>query len=240
MKRIFSLAVLILLALNGLALAADVTGALDINSAYVWRGITFNDGLVLQPSLDVTNGGLDINVWGNLDIDDYNDTLDSGQFSEVDLTASYAFDIKKLNITLGMIQYLFPTTEKTGSLATREIYTSLGVPIVGGLSAGMDIYYDIDLFNAFAYADANLSYAYAVNDKLGLEAGVSVGYAGDDYTVDGDPGFYDYKVSLSATYAISKALSVGANINYTDTLDEDKLADQDTHFYGGVNIAYAF
>lgn len=240
MKRIFSLAVLILLALNGLAMAADATAALDINSAYVWRGITFNDGIVLQPSLDVTKGGLDINVWGNLDVDDYNDTLDSGQFSEVDLTASYSFDVQKLNITLGMIQYLFPTTEKTGAPGTREIYASLGVPIVGGLSAGMDVYYDIDLYNAFAYADARLSYAYSINDKLGLEAGVSVGYAGDDYTLDGDPGFYDYKVSLTASYAISQALSAAASINYTDTLDKDKLADQDTHLYGGVNISYTF
>ena len=32
----------------GTAAAADVTTAVDVNSAYVWRGITFNDGVVVQ------------------------------------------------------------------------------------------------------------------------------------------------------------------------------------------------
>ena len=37
----------------GSAFGADVTTAIDVNSAYVWRGITFNDGVVVQPSVDV-------------------------------------------------------------------------------------------------------------------------------------------------------------------------------------------
>ncbi|HMA84159.1 MAG TPA: hypothetical protein VKN73_00520, partial [Desulfosalsimonadaceae bacterium] len=48
----------------------------DVVSAYVWRGITFNDGLVVQPYVDVAAGnGFAINVWGNYDIDDYDNTL---------------------------------------------------------------------------------------------------------------------------------------------------------------------
>ena len=55
----------------GLAQAADVSAALDLNSAYMWRGLTFNDGLVAQPSIDVAAPhGIGINVWGNFDIDD--------------------------------------------------------------------------------------------------------------------------------------------------------------------------
>ena len=69
------------------AMAAEATAALDINSAYVWRGQTFNDGVVLQPSIDVAaENGLGINVWGNYDIGDYNNTLDEDEFSEIDLT----------------------------------------------------------------------------------------------------------------------------------------------------------
>ena len=168
MKRMISLVVLILLALCGSAMAAEATAALDMNSAYVWRGITFNEGLVLQPSLDLTKGGLDINVWGNLDVDDYDNTLDSGEFSEVDLTASYGFTVQKLDIRVGLIQYLFPTTEKSGAPGTREIFVSLAYPIVGGFSAGADIYYDIDQYDGFAYTDLKLSYTYKVNDKLGM------------------------------------------------------------------------
>ena len=78
MKRIISMAALLVLAV-GLAStpawAAEATAGLDLNSAYVWRGQTFNDGFVAQPSIDVaTEIGIGVNVWGNLDIDDYNET----------------------------------------------------------------------------------------------------------------------------------------------------------------------
>lgn len=60
----------------GAAGAAEVAAGGDLYSAYVWRGITLNDGLVAQPSMDVSVGGFNFNVWGNFDIDDYDDALD--------------------------------------------------------------------------------------------------------------------------------------------------------------------
>ena len=51
------------------AMAADATAAVDMASAYVWRGQTFNDGAVIQPSLDVAaENGLGINVWANYEV----------------------------------------------------------------------------------------------------------------------------------------------------------------------------
>jgi len=56
MKRIISLAAAVIL-LVGMAVApaaaAEATAAVDFASAYVWRGLTFNDGFVIQPSIDV-------------------------------------------------------------------------------------------------------------------------------------------------------------------------------------------
>ena len=255
MKRAIILAAAIVL-IAGMAatpaLAADATAAIDINSAYVWRGLTFNDGAVVQPSIDVAaENGLGINVWGNYDISDYDDTLDEDEFSEVDLTISYGFSVGKLDIGAGVIEYLFPATDAAGTgngigsnyTATTELYISLGMPIVGGLSASLDIYYDIDLYDDFTYAAFGLSYAYDFNDKLSLEAGASAGYAGEDFAVANggtDGGLYDYRLSLSLGYSINDAWSVTASINYTDTLDEDHLPEQDTDTFGGISVAYAF
>ena len=78
--KMFALTALLVVLVSGIwadtAMAADASFGADINSAYVWRGITFNDGAVIQPSLDVTTGGFGFNVWGNIDIDDDNGTLD--------------------------------------------------------------------------------------------------------------------------------------------------------------------
>lgn len=238
------------------AMAADATAALDINSAYVWRGQTFNDGLVLQPSIDVAaKNGLGINVWGNYDIGDYNNTLDENEFSEIDLTVSYGFSVGKLDLAVGAIEYLFPATDPDGdgngenATATTELYLSLGMPIVGGLSAGLNIYYDIDAYDELSYATFSLTYAYDITEKMNLEAGGSIGYAGDDFAKAAggdDGGLYDYTLSLSLGYTISDAWSASAKVTYVDALDDDHLKETkdggllDTNVIYGVGFAYAF
>lgn len=253
MRRIIPFIALAIVLASSSAWAADATAAVDLNSAYVWRGITLNDGLVAQPSLDVTKGGFGFNVWGNFDLSDYNNTLDENNFSEVDLTLSYAFSIKKLDVGVGVIEYLFPTTAKTGGPGTRELYATLGMNIIGGLSAGIGYYHDVDEVHSY-YSDFSLTYSFSPMDKLDVEAGAKVAYAGKDFATyysagATDGGWYDYGFSLGLTYAVSNALSVGANINYTDTLDKKVLPEtnqangifgHDTSVYGGVNVSYAF
>ena len=255
MKPIFTLAaamfLLICLAATPV-MAASATAAMDINSAYVWRGLTFNDGLVLQPSIDVAaDNGLGINVWGNYDIGDYDNTLDENEFSEIDLTVSYGFTVGKLDIGVGVIEYLFPATDKSAVTDTTELYLSLGVPIVGGLSASVDAYYDIDEVDAFSYATLGLSYAYDITDKLNLEASGSIAYASEDFAQfsgrgDEDAGLYNYTLALLLGYTISDAWSAGANLTYVDSLDDDTLRDVDdgghldTNLIYGVSVAYAF
>ena len=95
--------------------AVDVTAEMDFNSAYVFRGKTLNDGWVVQPSVDITKGGFDLNVWGNYDIDDYNDTLDSGEFSQIKLKAFYGRTLDWVDLGVGYIEYLFPTTDAGGA-----------------------------------------------------------------------------------------------------------------------------
>ncbi|MFC1816282.1 MltA-interacting MipA family protein, partial [Thermodesulfobacteriota bacterium] len=81
---------------------------------------------VVQPSVDVSHKGFGINVWGNIDIDDYNDTLKSGEFSEVDFALSDGFNIKSVDVSVGYIEYLFPN----GGEGTRELFGTLGYNIL--------------------------------------------------------------------------------------------------------------
>ena len=242
MKKLVISGIFIILSLfysNFKAIAADATVAMDVNSAYVWRGITFNDGMVLQPSVDVTKGGFGINVWGNIDMDDYDDTLDSGEFSEVDLTLSYGFDLDPLSISFGYIEYLFPA----GGDGTREIYTTLGFTIYKSLGAEVSLYYDIDEVEDL-YVNFALAYNIPVSDAFSLDLGASAGYAGEDASIGGENGFSNYLLSIGGTYSASEALSISGSFHYTDSLDEDVLPDgpyaQDVNFFGGVSVAYAF
>jgi hypothetical protein len=250
MKRIIPVIALAIVLASSSAWAADATAALDVYSAYVWRGITFNDSPVAQPSIDVSKNGFGVNVWGNFDLDEYyGDYPDDMEFSEVDLTLYYGFNIQKLDVTVGWIEYLFPA----GGLGTREIYASLGYPLIGGLSAGFDFYWDIDEVESY-YTDLKLAYSMDLMEKLSMEAAAKIGFAGEDFAeyysaAATDGGFYDYGFSVGVTYAMSEALSFGAKIGYVGSLDDDVLPDADiangvfgldTEVYGGLNVSYAF
>jgi uncharacterized protein (TIGR02001 family) len=220
--------------------AADVTAALDLNSAYMWRGLTFNDGLVAQPSIDVAGPqGIGINVWGNFDIDDYNGTINDGEFSEVDFTVSYAIPVDGFDLGIGVIEYLFP--EAGTNTNTREIYVEAGVELVENLTAGVFLTYDFDEVDDI-YGNISLAYGYAVNDELSLELAGLLGYAGDKFAAGIDSGLHEYQISLSAAYALNESTGLGAFIAYTDAADSDVLPDAavDVDVYGGLNVSYAF
>ena len=232
----------------GTAFGADATAAVDVNSAYVWRGITFNDGLVVQPSMDVTAGDFGFNVWGNLDVDDYDDTLDKGEFSEIDLTLTYALQAGPVGLTAGYIEYLFPTTEDGGAEGTREFFLDAGLEPVDGLSTGITGYYDCHAIQDY-YLNAYVGYGISLDSGLSIDCGAAVGYAGEDFAKaygGTDSGFYDYTLTLGLGYDINDMISVSATVGYTDAIDDDVLPDvddgggQDVNFFGGAGVAIAF
>ena len=224
--------ILLTVAALGLAAApaaADAEYALDFASAYVWRGITFTDGAVFQPSVTASNdSGFAINVWGNLDLDDANDM--SAEFNEIDLTASYGFGTDAVSAEVGFIEYLFPNTAFAG---TREVYLSLGLDIVA--SPSVSIYYDIDEVKDF-YANVGVSFGGDVSDALAWSVDVSVGWAGDDFAAaygGTSGGMYDANLTLG--------LSGGAwsgFVSYVDALDSDALPEQPVDFLAGIGFSF--
>ena len=227
---------------TGAGWAAEVTAGADLNSAYVWRGMTYNDSLVFQPSVDVAGpAGLGLNVWGNFDLDDYDvdgETLvEGGNFSEVDLTLTYAIpeDVDALEFEVGVSEYLYPD----GVDSTREAYAEAGYDLGGGVRAGGLIAYDFDEIDDY-YANVSLRYGYDVAENLALELAGLIGYAGSDFATGGESGFHEYEVKASAAYTLSEAAELGAFLAYTDAVDDDVLADTDVNLFGGISAYYSF
>ncbi len=244
MKRLLPIAAMATIITSGgitQATATDVTAALDTNTAYVWRGLTFNDGFVLQPSLDVAANGFAVNVWSNFDLDDYNGAVDSGEFSEVDFSASYSRKIGPVDASVGLIEYLFPG----GADSTSEVFLGLGMDIGAGFSVGSTLYYDFDQVDDF-YVSAKVGYSYSINEPTTLGVSGTISYAGEDfaksYAGGTEDGFFNYILSTSLDYAVTKALGVGVNINYSNSMDKDVLPDDavDTTLFGGIHLSYAF
>ena len=244
-KMFFAVAAALLLGVSATAMAMDcveVTAAVDVNSAYVWRGMTNNDGFVAQPSVNFSTCGFNLNVWGNVDIDDYDDQLDGGEMSETDITLNYGFELGKVTTTVGYIEYLFPNNLWED---TREVYLSLGLPLGAGFTTTLDTYYDFDEIDDY-YSKLGLAYGYDINDKTALTVGAAAGYAGDNFCADKEAGFFDYSLSLKLGYAVTECLSLSAGVTYVDAIDDDNLVEGsapgslDVNTFAGVGMTYTF
>lgn len=226
--------------------AADVTVGADLNSSYVWRGLTFNDGFVIQPSVDVSGAsGVGLNVWTNFDLDDYDGAVESGEFSEVDLTLYYNIPVESFDLSIGVIEYTFPYTQGDGVEGTREVYVDASKEFVEGLSGGAFLTYDFDEVDD-VYGNVSLAYGMDINEQFSMELGGLLGFAGSDFSTlyagGTGSGLFEYQVALSAAYAVSEVVELGAFIAYTDTADEDALPKEtvDINTYGGFSAYYSF
>ena len=113
---------------------ADVSVTADFASAYVFRGVTFNDEAVFQPGVEVSGfplpeeiGSFTVGAWGNYDIGDYDGNLMSSEFSEIDLYASYTLPIEFVDLSGGYTEYTYPN----GGPADKEVSASIAKAIAG-------------------------------------------------------------------------------------------------------------
>jgi hypothetical protein len=232
-------AILAALAVSSEAGASEATLATDVNSAYVWRGITFNDGPVLQPSIDVSGlkiGGrpLGINVWANMDLGDFDGALKSGEFSEVDFTLTLGLPA---GFDAGVTEYLFPA----GAASTRELTVSWSkeLPVTPSLA----IYYDFGTIDDY-FATASLAREFTLNEKTKLGIEGLVGIAGDDFSraYGGQKGgLYHYSLSGRLSFNPTEKISLGASLSYSGSFDKTEgLPDQPVNIHGGVSASLSF
>lgn len=247
-------------ALASPAVAADTLVGADVVSAYVWRGLTLNDGFVLQPSANIDHPvGIGFNVWGNFDLESWDadgdgvNEVKSGEMSEVDLTLYYAIPVEQVDLDIGLISYLFPA----GAEGTREAYLSVGkdlgllrwvsaaIPteILEDFGWGIFVAYDFDEVDDY-YSSLSLSYGWDVNEQWDIELSGKIGLVGSDYAklVNGgtSSGWNEWQANLAGTYQITESTALALYIAYVDSVDKDVLPTQAVDFFGGASVYYSF
>lgn len=192
--------------------ASAVSASVDIASAYVFRGTTFNDGLVVQPGIEGEVAGLTVGAWANVDI---NDVGGDDQVSEIDLYIGKDLgSVAGWDVSAGYCEYTYP-----GAAGNGESELSLSA---SGALGGVDLslgafanvaesatpnYYEVSTGGSTALAGIALDY--------GLAAGFSVDADADE---DGDlESGFGY-----AAYSVSYDTGGGSlSVTYVDELDDD-------------------
>jgi hypothetical protein len=211
--------------------AAEATVGVDVNSAYVFRGITFNEGFVAQPYLEVSGLPIDIGVWGNFDIEsDEARGYDDSQFSEIDIYGSYTLPVEEVDASIGYTEYTYPTGDLD---ADREISLSLGLDTI--LAPSLGIYYGLDGgIEENVYLEAGVGHDVAINEDVGLSLGALIGYLDPK---EGEDGFHQYALSAALSYQF-----VSLGVTYYGQVDDDVLTDEayDVEVVGTLGLSHSF
>lgn len=208
---------------------AEVTTTFDFASAYVFRGVTYNDGPVFQPGIEATGlgvpeswGAVTVGAWGNWDIDDYNGALNSSEFSEIDWYASYSLPqfVENLDLFLGYIEYTYP-----GTFGQADKEVNLGVAYeIAGIGLGYTLNVNVDTRQKYSYNLFEASYGLDISEALAASVFGSVAY----FTTDapgGTDGLADGTLGADLSYALGDVWSVGASLTYIAQLDDQVLTD---------------
>jgi hypothetical protein len=215
------------------ARAAEASAGVDLASAYVFRGETLNDGIVAQPYLEVSGLPIDLGVWANFDIDDYDGNVNDGQFTEVDLYASYSVPVEAVDLSIGYTELTYPS----GGDADREIGASLGLDLP--LAPFVGAYYGLDgAIDGNLYVDFGIGQDFELADGVGLSLGALAGYLSPD---EGEDGFKQYELSASLSYDF-----ISAGVTYVGQLDDEVLVDvedggkYDADVVGVIGVGFDF
>ncbi len=215
----------------GVVHAENNSVGVDFASAYVFRGVTFNDGLVAQPYLEAGDLPVTVGVWGNFDIDDYDGALDDGQFSEIDFYAGYDLPLDgPVGVSLGYTEYMYPNSTAE---ADREF--SLGASLDTILGPSVTAYYGVDGgLEESLYVEGGVGHSVDLSEEVALDLGALVGYSSPDV---GEDGFSHYSVSAGVSYSY-----VSASVAYIGQIDDDVLTDDayDVEVVGMLGVSYGF
>ena len=134
-------------------------------SNYVWRGIRLSEGPVYQSSVTAGYRGFSLNLWNNFD-------FDSGEFNEVDFTASYSRELKKFTFETGLIHYgNFDLPD------SDELFVSVSAD--SRLRPSLEAVFDVNAGNGM-FLRPSIGHTFELSPRILLELGMAMGIVFQD------------------------------------------------------------
>jgi hypothetical protein len=134
----------------------------DFNSKYLWRGLNYNDGLVIQPNLWASVGNLSVGLWSNITAFD---RFHSIRRNEIDLICTYTYNLGKFEIEHTLMLYYYP--KQDDSPPTGELFTGVTYP-VGDFSLFSNVAADFITYRGSLYFEHGVQYGKTIGGKLAL------------------------------------------------------------------------
>jgi hypothetical protein len=184
------------------AVAAQFVFTADAGAynAYVWRGVTLTNQMVLQPDAYLTipagGGSAVLGFWGTIDAGRYDDPVNdlsegggtsSLNATELNVWAEYGHSLgSRLTGTVGGLIYLFPNESGLTNDVNRTLEVYGKLQLATPLSPKLAAWYDLDKVNGL-YLEGSVSHTVPVIESFPLTLGALAGFSGSQGINDADP-----------------------------------------------------
>lgn len=234
------------------ALALSCGVEADVVSDYVWRGMVFSPGFVLEPYAYASAFGVTPAIWANVQLEDEYNTLD-----EIDFLISYSRSFGALSFEAGYVYYYLPeykyedpeggdpppivTKDPTD---THDLFVVLDYALLPVLNAYSNHYVTVAGNAGGYYFDAGVAAGHDFKDYLGAEAYFEAGVGSSNFN---DYNMGERKTALnlieagvSATVGFWGVMYVRPHLSYTTLIDGDlrEAAGEgnESFWFGGAAI----
>ncbi len=230
MKKVIVTAVVS--SLVAMAASAGTSVNVDFATAYVFRGITVVDDLVVQPGIEVDGFGLNeqygtiaLGVWGSMA--PFEDTYNN--FHETDWYVAYGLPelVTNLDLSVGITEYQY-----AGGLGERELNFGAQYAVATNVVLGSSINFMVDdevlATKDQIYVDFFVDYSIEVSEKTDVALGAlgSLMRQGDGNDAAGlDDGLNHYELTAAFSYALNDTWSLGGSLAYIGQFNDNVLPD---------------
>ena len=90
----------------------------DFINQYIWHGISYNEGLILQPSAWISKDNITFSVWGNITSYDVKSSI---KRNEIDFFVEYYNEFENLELEPSLGYYIYPKQEDSPPTAEANL-----------------------------------------------------------------------------------------------------------------------
>jgi hypothetical protein len=190
---------------------------------YLWRGITYNTGLLFQPELVLNYKDFSLSSWSNLklwDIHGYNK-------NETDFTLGYYHSFKSFDIEsyISYYYYYYAPSDNTAefnlgfyfSIGDFTLFARSSIDMIanpGGLYGEIGCDYEKELSDKFTLTGTLLT-------SIGSKAFNEYNLSDFNYTENGKTSLNLASIDLGLSYSPIKDFSIGADFLLNINIDKD-------------------
>jgi hypothetical protein len=241
--RVCASFVLAMCAVARMAAQSTAAGAeTEVVSRYVWRGVPYSDGAVVQPSGWVSLHGLTAGLWSNLVVAD---RVDRGHFNHLFLTATWRADVQRLSFEPGVQVYHTKAVGEVGAVTSTEGVVRVSAA-AGSFRLFTDHTVDVHTYRGAYIGDAGLIHRASIRPRVELATQFLVSWASARYNsafVGVPKAAVNYaSVGGRMTVGLDKHWSLRPHAEWQPVIDRAirRALDANGFFTAGVAVSLAY